>query len=103
MDRYHVILAALLGHHSATKKNIPQVLEAYDHVRRPFANYTIEGSKYAGALYELRSDHGDDYATLAPAIQDQFMWVESEGILAQIDRALKWMSNRERANVKASL
>ncbi|EKM54255.1 uncharacterized protein PHACADRAFT_146035 [Phanerochaete carnosa HHB-10118-sp] len=99
------ILAGLLGHLSVTKNNLEEALRAYDHVRVPFANRVIEGSRNAGAMYELRSSHGNDYSTLAPAIQNQWDWVESESLIAQLERALRWMAmdGQVIATVKASL
>ncbi|GJE94484.1 FAD/NAD(P)-binding domain-containing protein [Phanerochaete sordida] len=97
------ILAGLLGDPSVTKNNLTDALEAYNHVRVPFANKIIGTSRHAGAMYELRSAHGDDYSTLAPAIQNQWDWVDGEDVLAQLERALKWMKERGVAAVKASL
>lgn len=85
------ILANLLGHPSATKETLRVTLLAYEHVRLPFANKVIEGSRNAGAMYELRSPHRDNYSTLGPAIQNQWGWVEQEDPEAQLRRAIGWM------------
>lgn len=97
------ILAGILGHHSVTKANLVEALRAYSHVRLPFANRIIAGSRNAGALYELRSPHGDDYSNLAPAIQNQWDWVDSEDPVAQLERALRWMKGRDTTTAKTSL
>lgn len=96
------ILAGILGHHSVTSKNLSEALQAYEYVRRPFANNIIETSRAAGAFYELRSAEKDQYTTLVPAIRNQWSWVESEDPEDQLGRALRWLAN-DRNVVKAVL
>ena len=88
------ILAGILGHPSVHLENLAEALRAYEHVRLPFANDIVERSRTAGAMYELRSVHGDNYASLGPAIQGQWSWVESEDPAAQIERAIRWMTEQ---------
>ena len=90
------ILAGILSHRSVTLENLPEALKAYEHVRLPFVNDIVERSRNAGALYELRSVHGDNYTTLGQAIDNQWPWVESEDPAAQLERALDWMMNHGR-------
>ena len=54
-------------------------------------------------MYELRSMHGDNYESLALAIQNQWGWVESEDVQAQLDRAISWMLSERQADYKALL
>ena len=63
----------------------------------------MNGSRNAGAFYQLRSPHGDDYSKLAPAIQNQWDWVDDEDPAFQLERALRWMNDQDTAAVKASL
>lgn len=86
------MLASILGHASVTRANLAQALRAYEHVRLPFANHVLSASSNAGKLCQLRSAHGDNEATLAPAIQGQWGWVDSEDPAAQLERALDWMN-----------
>ena len=86
------ILAGILGHHTVTSSNLPEALKAYEHVRLPFANHVMQRSRAAGALYELRSGHGNDYAALGSAIDNQWSWVESEDPAAELERAIRWMT-----------
>jgi salicylate hydroxylase len=97
------VLAGILGHSSVTLENLPEALRAYEHVRLPFVNDIIDKSRTAGALYELRSAHGDNYAALAPAIQNQWSWVESEDPTAQLERAVLWMTDQRGEPVRTSL
>lgn len=88
------MLSSILGHPSVTRANLSQALKAYEHVRLPFANHVLNASNNAGKLCQLRSVHGDNETTLAPAIQGQWGWVDSEDPAAQLDRALGWMTSQ---------
>ncbi|KAJ7595686.1 hypothetical protein C8J56DRAFT_1042772 [Mycena floridula] len=48
------LLAALLGHLRATKANIPQILEIYDSIRRPFAADIARRSAQNGEFFAGR-------------------------------------------------
>lgn len=97
------ILAGILGDSSVTLDNLPRALKAYEHVRLPFANHVIESSSDTGKIYQLRSAYGDDEPKVASAIQKQWDWVDSEDPQAQLERALKWMTEPEDSSEGARL
>ncbi|KAF5393346.1 hypothetical protein D9757_000791 [Collybiopsis confluens] len=81
------ILASLLE--VASKETLPYALEAYQCVRRPFANHVLEGSYESGVMYEFNSGLlTDDYEVLGPAIEKQWHWVEEPSPEAERLRAL---------------
>lgn len=47
------LLATLLGHPKTTIDTLPQALQIYDAVRRPFVQKAAEGSKENALLYTL--------------------------------------------------
>ncbi|KAJ3989844.1 FAD/NAD-P-binding domain-containing protein [Lentinula detonsa] len=82
------ILAALLEH--ATQETIPFALEAYQHVRLPFANHVLKGSYDSGLMYEFNSEYGEDYKKLGPVIEKQWDWVEEPDPEKERLRALQY-------------
>ncbi|KAJ3999660.1 FAD/NAD-P-binding domain-containing protein [Lentinula boryana] len=82
------ILAALLEH--ATHETIPFALEAYQHVRLPFANHVLKGSYDSGLMYEFNSEYGEDYKNLGPVIEKQWDWVEEPDPEKERLRALQY-------------
>ena len=66
-------------------------MQAYDHVRVPFANHVLEGSYTSGRMYEFWNKEGDDYSKLPHAITHQWDWVETDLPEQQIERALRWI------------
>ncbi|KAH9913314.1 salicylate hydroxylase [Epithele typhae] len=53
-----LLLFRLLTHAQTKKENLPAVLTAYSHVRRPRSQDVWEGSKRAGMIYHLRGPSG---------------------------------------------
>lgn len=89
------VLAGILGHPDTTRENLPRALQAYQHVRLPFANRVLAGSFESGRMYEYWHDSFDVGGSegLQQAIIHQWDWVGSESPEQQMERALQWMHN----------
>ncbi|KAL0579729.1 hypothetical protein V5O48_002293 [Marasmius crinis-equi] len=49
------ILGAIISASSRTKDDIPRILETYDAVRKPFANYIMSTAREQGTCYEMNA------------------------------------------------
>lgn len=68
--------ARLLAEPGWTRDQVPDLLEAYDRIRRPRACRVQQTSWEAGELYELRDPQiGDDDALLGRTLERRFDWI----------------------------
>ncbi|KAL0956347.1 hypothetical protein HGRIS_002497 [Hohenbuehelia grisea] len=84
------VLASLLGRCHDTD-NLDSALKAYEHVRLPLATHVLNGSRMSGKMYEFDSQHGSDYATLGPAIQGQWDWINWSSPEEDVQRAVDYL------------
>ncbi|KAH7914736.1 hypothetical protein BJ138DRAFT_999357 [Hygrophoropsis aurantiaca] len=56
-----LVICQLLSHPDTKLSNIPDVLQAYDIVRRPRANMVLERSTWAGELYESLQENDANF------------------------------------------
>ena len=90
-------MASLLGHHTSNPESIPQVLSAYDAIRRPFANGVAEKARLIGKLFHLRFDRLDfDKLTDAIKVNSEWAWMST------IDDSLEEAIHLLGTSVKAS-
>ncbi|KAF9482106.1 FAD/NAD-P-binding domain-containing protein [Pholiota conissans] len=80
----------VLGHLLAnitSKMQLFRSLDAYEAIRLPTANSVVNGSYESGMMYDLISKYGDDYATLGPAIQRQWKWINEISLETELEFA----------------
>ncbi|KZT01894.1 FAD/NAD(P)-binding domain-containing protein [Laetiporus sulphureus 93-53] len=98
------VLAAVLAHPRVTRETLPQALQVYDQIRRPFSQWVATNSRAAGQIYDLRGE-GMEKLTLEESIaggvskaqlesmektlQSMFEWLKDGSVLPDRDRALE--------------
>ena len=99
-----IVLAGLLADPRATKDTIPQVLQAYDQVRRPFSQDIVRRSHRSGMMYCFQDGHLKDVSAedsaagkipleqleaLRDDIAELLEWTWSTSAMGDRDRAVK--------------
>ncbi|WP_109511641.1 salicylate 1-monooxygenase [Pseudomonas ovata] len=89
------LLARLLADPQVLEASLPEVLAAYDAIRRPRACRVQRTSHQAGELYELREPHtAADEGLLAQTLAERFAWLwehDFDNELRQARQRLGWL------------
>jgi len=89
-----LLLVKLLSHPETTSAKVDDILQAYDMIRRPRANFVLESSARNGDIYEMRGPSGgtmDGLRKDLPGIWD-FWYHDLHGDYV---KAVRWLQEKQ--------
>jgi salicylate hydroxylase len=93
-----LFLARIFGQPDLRMDDLPEILAAFDTIRRPRACRVRQTSWEAGELYEFRDPHvGDDLGRLADLLKARYDWIWKHDLDAEVARGQELVTSKLRS------